>query len=258
VEATIAAITRSPVITITNLTPRAVVPGEQFSINIEATCADATVYNVKAILAPDSTGLISPLNPTTISLGDLKIGESVKFTYMLLLSGSASAINIPLSVSLKYIDSKGISGVASETITIPVENIVNFTLMQDQIVTAERGSNTTLEADLLLIGTGRVEFAKIQVIEEGLVKQIAGSTEYIGAIDPDSPVPFTLKFAVKNSTTIGIHQLKMKIIYLNSRNVEQNSTISVPLNVINPLVNVKPITNDGGIWGWIKRLFGLQ
>jgi hypothetical protein len=258
VETTTTAIARSPVISIKNLTPRSVVPGEQFSIDIEATCADAVVYNVKAVLAPDSMGLISPVNPTTVALGDLKIGESINFTYTLLLSGSASAVNIPLSLSLKYIDSKGLSGAATETITIPVENIVKFTLMQDQIVTAERGGNTTLEADLLLIGTGRVEFAKIQIIVEGPVKQIAGSTEYIGAIDPDSPVPFTLKFALENATTLGNHQLKMKITYLNSRNVEQNSTISVPLNVINPVVKTTLVTNDGGIWGWLKRLFGLQ
>jgi hypothetical protein len=216
------------------------------------------VYNLKAVLTPDSMGLISPVNPTTVSLGDLKVGESVKFTYTLLLSGSASAINIPLSVSLKYIDSKGLSGAATETITIPVENIVKFTLMQDQIITAERGGNTTLEADLLLIGTGRVEFAKIQIIELGPVKQVVGSTEYIGAIDPDSPVPFTLKFAIENASTLGDHQLKMKITYLNSRNVEQNSTISVPLNVINPVVKTTLVTNDGGLWGWLKRLFGLQ
>jgi hypothetical protein len=258
VEATMANITRSPILAIKNLTPRTVVPGEQFSINLEATCTDAAVYNLKAVLTPDSMGLISPVNPTTVSLGDLKVGESVKFTYTLLLSGSASAINIPLSVSLKYIDSKGLSGAATETITIPVENIVKFTLMQDQIITAERGGNTTLEADLLLIGTGRVEFAKIQIIELGPVKQVVGSTEYIGAIDPDSPVPFTLKFAIENASTLGDHQLKMKITYLNSRNVEQNSTISVPLNVINPVVKTTLVTNDGGLWGWLKRLFGLQ
>jgi hypothetical protein len=123
---------------------------------------------------------------------------------------------------------------------------------------AERGSTLTLEADLLLVGTGRVEFTRIQVLPEGPVKQVAGSTEYIGAIDPDSPVPFTLKYAISNSSTTGDYNLKLRITYLDSRNNQQNATINLPLTVTNPSTVIPTTTNDGGIWGWIRRLFGLQ
>ncbi len=257
-EVTTSAVTKSPVITITNLNPSTVVPGEEFSVDLQAVCADAPISNVRAILATDTKGLISPMNPTTVSLGDLAVGDKAKFTYILLLSGSATADNIPITVTVRYVDSKGVQGVATETITIPVENIVQFSLMQDQLITAERGSTQTLEADLLLVGTGRVEFTRIQVLPESPVNQVAGSTEYIGAIDPDSPVPFTLKFAVSNSSSTGDYSLKLRITYLNSRNIQQNSTISVPLSVTDPTMIVKTPSSDGGIWGWIKRLFGLQ
>jgi hypothetical protein len=257
-EVTTAVQTKSPVITITNLNPSRVIPGEQFSVDLQASCADAVVYNVKAVLSPDVKGLISPLNPTTVSLGDLSIGGNAKFTYILLLSGAATAADLPLTVSVKYMDAKGVQGTATETITIPVENLVQFSLMEDLILTAEKGSTQTLEADLLLVGTGRVEFTRIQVLPEGPVNQVAGSTEYIGAIDPDSPVPFTLKYAVSNSSTTGDYSLKLRITYLDSRNNQQNVTLSIPLTVTNPSTVIPTTSNDGGIWGWLRRLFGLQ
>ncbi len=257
-EVTTAVQTKSPVITITNLNSSRVIPGEQFSVDLQASCADAAVYNVKVILSPDVKGLISPLNPTTVSLGDLSIGGNAKFTYVLLLSGAATAGDIPLTVSMKYIDAKGVQGTATETITVPVENLVQFSLMEDLVITAEKGSTQTLEADLLLVGTGRVEFTRIQVLTEGPVKQIAGSTEYIGAIDPDSPVPFTLKYVVSNSSSTGDYSLKLRITYLDSRNTQQNATISVPLTVTSPSTVIQTPSSDGGIWGWLRRLFGLQ
>jgi hypothetical protein len=257
-EVTTTVQTKSPVITIANLNPSRVIPGEQFSIDLQASCSDAAVYNVKAVLSPDVTSLISPLNPTTVSLGDLPIGGNAKFTYILLLSGAATAGDIPLTVTVKYIDSKGVQGVATETITIPVENLVQFSLMEDLVITAQRGSNQSLEADLLLVGTGKVEFTRIQVLPDIHVNQIAGSTQYIGAIDPDSPVPFTLKYAVNSNSTTGDYSLKLRITYLDSRNTQQNSTISVPLTITNPSTVIQTPSSNGGIWGWLKRLFGLQ
>jgi hypothetical protein len=257
-EVTSVVLTKSPVITITNLNPSRVTPGEQFSIDLQASCTDAAIYNVKAILTTDVNGLISPMNPTTVSLGDLPIGGNAKFTYILLLSGAATAGDIPLTISVKYIDSKGVLGVATETITVPVENLVKFSLMEDLVISAERGSTQTLDADLLLVGTGKAEFTKIQVLPETPVQQIAGSTQYIGAMDPDSPVVFTLKYAVSNSSSPGNYNLKLRVTYFDSRNIQQNATINVPLTVTNPSTNTQKSSNSSGIWGWLKSLFGLK
>ena len=257
-EVTSVVLTKSPIITITNLNPSRVTPGEQFSIDLQASCADAPVYNLKAVLTTDVTGLISPMNPTTVSLGDLPIGGNAKFTYVLLLSGAATAGDIPLTVSVNYIDSKGVQGVATETITVPVENLVQFSIVEDLALSAERGSTQTLDADLLLIGTGKAEFTKIQLLPETPVQQIVGSSQYIGAMDPDSPVIFTLKYAVSNSASPGNYSLKLRITYYDSRNIQQNATISVPLNVTNSSTAAQTSPNSGGFWGWLKSLLGFQ
>jgi hypothetical protein len=82
--------------------------------------------------------------------------------------------------------------------------------------------------------------------------------EYIGAIDPDSPVPFSLKFSVANGTSMGRYDLEFKLTYMDNRNIQQEQVLNVPLDVVKAQVSVSAVNNDGGVWGWLKRLFGLQ
>ena len=257
-EVSAVAVIRTPVVTILNLAPKTMLPGEVFTISLKVSCSGAPIYNARAVLGQDPTGLISPVSQTTLSLGDLGVDSSSTISYIMLLSGSAVAADLPLMVSVKYLDSKGVAGTATETITVPVENLVDFNLMKDVVISAEKGATTSFEGDLLLVGTGKVEFASISVVPSGPVQRVTGSSEYIGAIDPDSPVPFTIQFSTGSNATVGDYNLNLKITYLNSRNMQENKTIIVPLHVVNPSTTVTPTNNDGGIWGWIKRLFGLQ
>lgn len=77
-------------------------------------------------------------------------------------------------------------------------------------------------------------------------------------MDPDSPVIFTLKYAVSNSASPGNYSLKLRITYYDSRNIQQNATISVPLNVTNSSTAAQTSPNSGGFWGWLKSLLGFQ
>jgi hypothetical protein len=130
--------------------------------------------------------------------------------------------------------------------------------MKDVVVSAGVGAVAAFEGDLLLVGTGRVEFVRIQVVGGGPVGLVAGSMEYIGAVDPDSPVPFSLRFSVVNGTLVGRYDLGFKLTYVDNRNIQQERVLSVPLDVVKAQVSVSAVNNDGGVWGWLKRLFGLQ
>ncbi len=257
-ETTSPIILKSPIITVTNLNPASVHPGDQFEVTLKVACSGAAVYNAKATLTLDQKGLLSPVSGTTAAIGDLATGEDVTLKFGLLLDGAAPAGQLPITVTVRYLDSKGVQGTATEVVTIPVEEIVDFGLMQDATITAEKGKTTTLEADLLLVGTGRVEFTKIEVQQGGPIVSVPGSAEYIGAVDPDSPVPFTVKFAVANDTANGANTLRLKVSYLDNRNVPQSQTMSVRLNIVDPVATVPTQASDGGIWGWLRRLFGLQ
>ena len=257
IEVTSAALPVSSIVIVTNLSTGVVSPGEQFKVTLRFTCTGAAVYSGKASLSLDQKGQLSPVSPTNVAIGDLRPGQSSEQTYTLLLDGGAPAGEIPLAVTVRYIDYRGVQSTATETITVPVGQIVDFSLMDDVVVSAPVGQTTKFEGDILLIGTSRVEFTRVQVVEEGPVFRVAGSTEYMGAVDPDSPVPFSIKFGVKNSTTIGTYNLKLKVTYLDNRNLPQEKSLNVPLSVMKAVPSITA-SNDGGIWGWLRRLFGIQ
>jgi hypothetical protein len=246
------------VLVVTNLSTSTVVPGEQLELRLNIACTGATAYNAKTTLTLDQKGLLTPVSPTSIVVGDLKPGNSTEQKFMLMLDGSAPAGEMPLTVTVKYTDYKGTQGTATETITIPVSQLVDFILMEDVVVTAQIGKTATYEGDLLLIGTSRVEFTRIQVLSSDDVVTVVGSTEYIGAVDPDSPVPFSIKFAVKNTTSTGSNSLKLKVTWMDHRNIQQQQILEVPLSVVKTTPVITTTSDDGGVWGWLKRLFGVQ
>ncbi|HIH88802.1 TPA: hypothetical protein HA344_06300 [Candidatus Bathyarchaeota archaeon] len=249
---------RNPIITVTNLSTSTVTPGQQFDINLSIACTGASVYNAKTTLSLDQQGLLSPVNPTSLAIGDLNPDESIQQKYTLILDGSAPAGEMPLTVTVRYTDYKGTQGTATEIITIPVNQLVDFTLMEDVVVTAQISKTTTYEGDLLLIGTSRVEFTRLQVVSFDPVATVVGSTEYIGAVDPDSPVPFSIKFKVNNGTAIGSYTMKLKVTWMDNRNIQQEQTLDVPLSVVKATTVTTTTGEDGGLWGWLRRLFGIQ
>jgi hypothetical protein len=94
-------------------------------------------------------------------------------------------------------------------------------------------------------------------IEESGPVQITSGSEYLGAVDPDSPVPFTLSVDVPSSAGLGEYDLKAKITYLDNRNNLQERYVEISIKIIEPVVQ-QTTTNDEGIWGWIKALLGWK
>ena len=249
-------IAESPILTVTDVTSNTVVPGQEFNIGVSITCSGAEVHNAKATLAFDSKGLLSPMSPTSSSLGDMKPGDVRKLSFNLLIDGSAPAGTLPLTLTMKYVDSKSIQGTATEVISVPVDEIANFGFLEDMTAVAEVGNTSTLEADLLLTGTSRLEFVRIEAVPDGHITQVEGSRQYVGAVDTDSPVPFSLKYAVSNGTTPGTYSLNLKVTWVNHRNLPREQTLTLPLTVTKPTpVATKPV--DTGFWGWLRRILGI-
>ena len=110
------------------------------------------------------------------------------------------------------------------------------------------GETSELEADLLLIGTESVQFVAIGVVEDGVIERVSGSDEYIGAVDPDSPIPFDIKYKVRDDAPEGSHELTLSVQYrdhLNKEHVDE-MTLSVEIGGV---VDDLPEPEQGGICG---------
>jgi len=231
-------------------------PGDTFNIELTVKCSGAEAYDLLSNLVTSTAIPISSLSPSVISLGDLKVGDTAKVTYRLLISGGISAGQYPISTTITYTSNRGIPKSITETLTILVDSLIDFDLLDAPSEIATPGEVEELEADLLLIGTEAVDFVSIGIVEDDVVERVQGSDEYIGAVDPDSPIPFDLNYKVNEEASEGDHELKLKIKYRDHLNKEKEEQINLEIE-IGESENNEPQPNQNGFWVWIRRLLGL-
>lgn len=238
----------------TSLNP--VHPGDTFDLELNLGVIGATAQDVKAILSVDSsmTG-ISSMSPSQVYLGNIEPGEEKNASYSLLIGGLVRSGQYPLRVTVSYLDSEGMMRSLSETLTLDVRGIINFRLINYITMDVVMDKVSELETNLLLVGTENVDFVSIEVVDDEYFDAVVGSYEYVGAVDPDSPIPFDLKFKVADRVE-GEQTLKLKLLYTDDLNKEYETVLNIPVNVVeNTLEDVQADT--GGFWGWLRSLFGL-
>ncbi len=249
---------KNPIIVIKNLSPGlSVIPGTNFKVDLKIFCSDAVAYNAKAQLSLDQKGLLAPLSSTTIPLGDLKPNTSIDVSYDLQIDGNAAPGQLPFLLTLSYLNSKGVPMSMAEAITVNIDEFVSFRMFKDQVFSLEQGKVGKIESDLLLIGLTRVEFASVSVVGGGVFESTVGSNDYVGAIDPDSPVPFTVKVKVSSNAVLGDDVIHAKVSYLDHRNVFREKILDLHVSIIEPVV-LNNTANDAGIWGWIRSILGIK
>jgi len=233
-----------------------ILPGDIFTVELNIKCTGAVAYDLLGTLSFSSSSPISPVSPSVVNLGDLDVGENTIATYSLLASGSIAAGQYPVTATISYTSSRGTSKSITETMTLLVDGLIDFEFLDVPSETAAAGETKELEADLLLIGTESVEFVSIGVVEDDVVKRVSGSDEYIGAVDPDSPIPFDINYKVDSDAPEGDHELKLSVKYRDHLNREHEEQIGLDIS-IGEQIDDNPEPQDGGFWVWIRRLLGL-
>lgn len=251
-EVTSPVINKVPVLTVTNLNTTTAIPGERFTIQARVDCNDANTYNTKATLTLDAQGLLKPLSPTTSSLGDMKPGDTRTLSYDVIVDGAAPASQIPTTLTLLYTDSKGIQRTTTEILTVPVGEIVKFQIMDPKLVTIDQGSTGKIDGTIVLKGTSRVQFTTMDVVSNSGIQTIPESSYYVGAVYPDSPVTFTVKFNVASNATLGDTTVKLQISYLDNLNISRQQILSYPISITKPVATI-----GTDFWGWLRHLLGM-
>ena len=105
-----------------------------------------------------------------------------------------------------------------------------------------------------MIGTESVQFVSIEVIDNQVFDSVQGSTEYIGAVDPDSPIPFDVKYGVTDDAEEGEYDLDLLVTYRDHLNKphEVKLETEIAISAQNPVVEEK---KNGGFWSWLRNLF---
>jgi len=247
------------------VTPTKVFPGNESTVKLELKNWGSNAYDVQAKLTIDSQSPFVSLDPTLVFVGDLRLNQTATVVYNLSISGDADAKLHRLPLVISYYDVDDQPDSLTEDISIRVHSIIDFRLLdiQPSIITAEPGETVTIEADLLLLGTETVEFVEIEIVENrsiGPFLSIPQSYEYIGRVDPDSPILFTVQFMVDSNATSGSYTLQMRVSCWDGYNQQRQAVIELPV-VVNEFSNQNAgssLTLWDVIWIIIRVLFGVR
>jgi hypothetical protein len=237
--------------------PNPVKPGDTFKLELEVIANGAVAYDVTSSLIFNPQNPLSPLSPTVVMIGDLTPSETSIAEYSLLVDGAIPAGQYPLTAIVSFINSKGAPATITETITVLVEGIIEFDLLHSGEIEIVRGASSEVELDLLLIGTQTVRFVDIELISDEFFKNVVGSGEYIGVVDPDSPIPFDINIFVEEEAEAKDYNIKLKVTYTDHLNKEHEKIIDIPVKVVEPIVDVRSAQGISGFWLWLRRLFGI-
>ncbi len=247
------------------ITPTEVFPGDELTLEMELKNWGANAYDVQVQLAIDSQSPFVSLDPTLLFVGDLSSNQTARVIYNLRISGDVDASLYDLQLVISYYDVDDQPKSLSEAISIGVQSKIEFRLLdiQPSSITAEPGEMVTVEADLLLLGTETVDFVEARIVENrsiGPFISVPESYEYIGRVDPDSPVLFTVQFMVDPNATSGDYTVQMRVDCWDGYNQQRHVMIELPV-VVNEFSNQNQetsLTLWDMIWTVIRILFGLQ
>jgi hypothetical protein len=233
-------------------------PGDEFDLTLGLESLGANAYDVKASLSLDPMTGVSILSPTTVSLGEMEPGHIEDAVFGLLVGGEVMAGQYPAMVTVSYLGSDGVSRSLVETVTLSIRGLVEFRLINEDQVRVGRGETMELNADLLLVGTESVQFVIVEVVEDTVFEYVRDSEEYIGAVDPDSPIPFDLMFKASDDAELGDHTITLRITYTDDLNKEHEATLELRAEVTEPTTDFNASQGStGGFWVWLRRLLGL-
>ncbi|MFQ6065551.1 MAG: COG1361 S-layer family protein [Candidatus Bathyarchaeia archaeon] len=247
------------------ITPVEVFVGDEFTLEMDLKNWGANAHDVQVQLVIDSQSPFVSLDPSLVFVGDLRSNQTAKVIYDLGISGDADARLYALQLVISYYDVDDQSVSLSEVISIGVHSIVDFRLLDilPSIVTAEPGETVTIEADLLLLGTETVDFVEVEIVENrsiGPFSTVPESYEYIGRVDPDSPILFTIQFMVDPNATSGSYTLQLRVSCWDGYNQQRQATIELPVVVkefSNQNEEASPTFWDV-IWTILRILFGVK
>jgi hypothetical protein len=243
-------IAKNTIVTISNMeVAQTVRPGDSFDVFADVQCEGADAF--------DLISYISLTGITKVSLGDLAKGDTERVTWRLLASGDIPAGQYPVSIVVTYIDDKGTPGSLTEVMTITVEELIDFELLDTPSVEAKKGETKELEADLLLIGTDSVQFVSVDLVESPVFRRVSGSTEYIGAVDPDSPIPFNIKYKVADDAPLGSHTMSVRVNYRDHLNREHHEDVGLDVTVVGAQSGGTETPQTSSLWMWVRRFLGL-
>jgi len=235
--------------------PDPVYQGDIFTISMKLknlgdfTARTATVQ----LLVPTSFTAISA---STVSLGDMSPSSVASVDYIVLASPDVEAGSIyTFTVNIQYTDSLGVRQIAQNHIGVPIHGTIELIAYDINVVPSPVpiGGEFTTTLTILNKGTVTAMYTDVSLEPEEPLASVDTTVSYIGDVDPNAPLPVSLKAMVKPDAEEGTYPLKVKVAYQDEYRKPQLFVIDVPVEVTTNIAQTLPQSSPQGP----PQLFGI-
>ena len=200
----------------------------------------ATLSIVTGRVATTGSGTTTNISPTGGNqkqfFSIIGAGESVQFPVEITIDPSVAESSMTAVLTLRYTDVTGTDMRESHNLGLVTRGAISM-ILQDAAMTPRAGfpgANVSLSGTILNQGNEPALYTTISLSVGDVVERVRRgppSEQYIGQIDPNTPLPFSLNFRINPDITPGRHQITLvmefQTNYLTTQTIEQDITIFI-------------------------------
>lgn len=145
------------------------------------------------------------------------VGPSANLSITPRIYAPANAIGQTFAgtLTIEYDDEHGQSYTDTYSVGLIVQGYINL-VVYDIVVSprpVSNGSEVTITATVLNTGNTIASFANVSIVANSVLDLMRGSTSYVGEIEQNSPVPFTVVAQTKANVQNGTYPLVIDLFY---------------------------------------------
>ena len=182
----------------------------------------------------------------TWKFNTLNSGDTLTLDPEIFASLSAADTSSVVQVHISYIDSHGFPHEEIRTIGFTVRGLIDLTFksveFDREILPA--GFNASIVGNLLNQGNTDAQFLSISILDGDGVILTTESSQYIGEVDADSLIPFSLEFTVDEDAMDGTTPLILQVVYEDTYGNKFLHTGNYEFLIGGSLADLQPVIID--------------
>ena len=197
------------------------------------------------------------------SISYLGLGNSTVISVRLYAPANVIGSTFTATMTLTYRDTRGGSYTQTYLLALVVRGYITMVTYDraSNPSPVEPGKTITLSGTILNKGNINAMYVNATILPNPRLIQTSGSTSYLGQIDENSPVPFTLTATVSSDAGDGTYTATVKITYQDDQQVEHSFNVSIDFAVQKTSMSTNPGTGQDliallrSLW-WMIALIG--
>ena len=161
----------------------------------------------------------------------LDSSESITISPEIFTSLSFTDSSFPIQISISYLDVNGIHHDEIRQIGFTIRGNIDIesSSVTFSPIIIPSGGNASLIGSILNMGDKEAQFLTLSIASSDFIITNSESIQYIGEVDPDSLIPFSLKFQVSESSPNG--QIPIELVFSYDDSYGNTYTISEFFNL---------------------------